>query len=456
MLTDDFNATLTETIARARTLGDSPSTEQLTPYATIGRLLEEQADSNELQTYLIFYSAEGQRRELTYREFYEEVCRTANHLIASGITPGDRVATVACNHPDVVILYFAVFLLGAVLVPLNPDDDDARNTFILNHSGARALYVRDAFVARFSALEPGLPELRTVVQVGKRVNPGLPHLQSEAARLKTTLKLTRKGQPDDIALLVYTPGSSGASKGVMLDNANLLASAMGAAEWHRMSDDQRVMCVLPIHHVKGIVLTLLVPMFAGGGLVLNEAFQVEKFFERISGDRVSVVSVAPDMLHSLLKAKPPMGAYKLAHFRHLVCGAGPLSLELAVKFEQTFKRPVIHGYGLSEATGFCSFLPIEESHEEHRAWLATHGLPSVGLPLPIGEMTIHTPSGSECEEGEEGEIVLRGQNVMRGYAFDPAATATVFRTGWLRTGDAGFYRYDGEGRRFFFVAGRMT
>lgn len=455
MLTDTFDAPLRETIALARSVDGVPATEPLTGHKTIGRLLDEQADTHELEPFLIFYGDDGQRKELTYREFSEDVYRAANHLLSAGVRPGDPVAVVACNHPDVVVLYFALFLLGAVLVPLNPEDEDTRNRLILEHSGATVAYVRDASLSRFLGYSAGLPALHAVVQTGRRVMANLPHYNSEAPRLGTTLRRPAVPAPHDIALLVFTPGSSGPPKGVMLDQYNLLASAMAISEWHRMSDDQRMMCVLPIHHVKGIVLTLLVPLFTGGGVVLNQSYQDQKFFERISADRVTVVSVAPTMLHSLLQAKLPMGAYKLAHFRHLVCAAGPLPLDLALKFEITFKRPVIHGYGLSEATGFCSFLPIEEPHEEHRAWLAAHGIPSVGLPLSIAEMAVHDGSGTECSEGESGEIVLRGHNVMRGYLGDPVATAAAFRGGWFRTGDAGFYTYDGEGRRFFFVAGRL-
>ncbi len=137
------------------------------------------------------------------------------------------------------------------------------------------------------------------------------------------------------------------------------------------------MCVLPLHHVNGIVVTLMTPLYAGGTIVLNQRFHPDKFFERISAEKVSVVSVVPTLLQFLLHAKLDMEAYKLARLRHFICGAGPLTVELAAKFEQTFKIPIMHGYGLSETTCYSCFLPDRPLHRraqsvDRQVWFSIH------------------------------------------------------------------------------------
>lgn len=454
MSNDDHGTAVQDNINRARSLRDAPVTDPAFPYRNLGQLLEEQVERNEQKVFLIYYSEEGQRREVTYHEFFEEACRVANHMQAMGLRHGDRVATVSYNHPDVVFQYFAAFLLGAVLVPINPHDDDPTLTCILKHSGARVAYVRDLYLDRILGLRGEIPDLKTVVQVGKRSTPDLPHLQTDSARLSTRFHPPTPVALNDAALVMYSCDKSLRPKGVVLEHVNLIAEALSIAEFHRLSDDQRIMCILPIHHVKGIVLTLLTPLAVGGGVVLNQTFQAEKFFERIAADRVTVVSVDAGLLESLIKVKLPVDMYKLAHFRHLVCATGPLTVDLARKFEIAFKRPVIHGYGLSEATACSSFVPADLAAAEHKSWLSGHEYPSVGMPIPVNEMMIQDAGGNECGEGERGEIALRGHNIMREYDGDPESTSAAFRDGWFLTGDEGYYTYDAEGRKFFFVVGK--
>jgi long-chain acyl-CoA synthetase len=242
---------------------------------------------------------------------------------------------------------------------------------------------------------------------------------------------------------------------VVLLHYNLLVNGMALVEEHRISSDQRMMCVLPIHHVSGIVMSLITPLYAGGGTVLCQRFSAERFLERISGERIHIVSVVPTMLQFLLRAKLNMAAYKMVHFRHLICGGGPLSVDLASRFEQTFGWRVIPGYGLSESTCYSSFLPTDLPGPEHRAWMGDHGFPSVGVPLSVNEMGIVDSSGRRLGEGERGEIVIRGHNVMSHYEQEPEATAAVFAHGWLHSGDEGFYLTDQQNRQFFFITGRL-
>jgi acyl-CoA synthetase (AMP-forming)/AMP-acid ligase II len=450
-LSDD----LREKILRAQSVGGIPPTQPMVPYRNIGDLLDRQVDRYEQKPFLIFYDDQGGRKEYSFRELLEEVSRTANYLQSAGIATGDRIATVSFNHSDAVIQYFAAFMLGAVVVPINVGEDDKRVAYILRDSETKLAFVRDRFIERICTLSPEVPTLKSIVQVGKKSRPDLPHLQSELV-MQTVLFIPLKLPTlNDEALIVYTSGTTGLPKGVVLLHYNLLADAMAIAEWHRISDDQRMMCVLPIHHVNGTVVTLMTPLYAGCGVVLNEKFHSEKFFERISMEKVTVVSVVPTLLQFLLHAKLSMEAYKLLHFRHIICGAGPLTVELALKFEHEFKIPVMHGYGLSETTCYSCFLPTDLTPGEHKMWLSKYGFPSIGVPLPVNEMTIHDQHGNELSEDERGEIVIRGHNVMRYYFRNVEANESAFTHGWFRSGDEGFFKYDDQARKFFFITGRI-
>ena len=451
----DLSQRTLDKILSAQTVGGVLPSEPLVPYRNIGELLQQQTEAYDQKPFLIFYCDDGSRHEYSYREFYEEACKAANLLLESGIQCGDRVATVSFNHSDVVIQYFACFLVGAAVVPVNVGEDDKRISYILQNSETKLAFVRDEHVERIQGLLNQVPTLKTVVQAGRRVSPHLPHFEAELARRTTTLGPFPQPALTDEALIVYTSGTTGLPKGVVLNQYNLLVDAMAIAEWHRLSEDQRMMCVLPLHHVNGTVVTLMTPLYAGGGVVLNQKFHADKFFERISIEKVNVASVVPTLLQFLLHTKLSLDAYKLSAFRHIICGAGPLTVELALKFEHEFKIPIVHGYGLSETTCYSCFLPINLTPGEHKLWLSKHGFPSIGVPLPVNEMAIHNEQGEELGEGEKGEIVIRGHNVMKYYFQNPEVNEKTFAHGWFRSGDEGFFHYDDQGRKFFFITGRL-
>ena len=262
---------------------------------------------------------------------------------------------------------------------------------------------------------------------------------------------------DDEALIVYTSGTTGHPKGVVLTQYNLLVDAGQIAAWHEVGPGDRMMCVLPIHHVNGTVVTLLTPLVAGGTAVLNHKFQTDTFFARLAAERIKVVSVVPTLLAFLLQAADSgrLSVPALPDFSHIICGAGPLTVELALRFQDRFGLRIVHGYGLSETTCYSCFLPLDLTDDEQRAWLGDFGFPSIGLPLPANEMDIHDTTGRPVPAGERGEIVIRGHNVMTGYFRNDPANAEAFAHGWFRSGDEGFCRTDDRGRRFFFITGRL-
>jgi long-chain acyl-CoA synthetase len=241
----------------------------------------------------------------------------------------------------------------------------------------------------------------------------------------------------------------------VLSQRNLLVDAEGIAGWHGLGENSRLGCVLPIHHVNGLVVTLVTPFAVGASVVLWRRFRTHDFWPVVAREGVEIVSVVPTLLAFLLEDAKRGQAADLQRVRHLICGAGPLTVDLARRFEEEFPLRIIHGYGLSETTCYSCFLPLDLSPEEHAHWMRDFGFPSIGVPIPPNEMAIHDDTGRPLGPGERGEIVIRGVNVMRGYFERPDANAQSFAFGWFRSGDEGFFERDTTGRPFFFITGRL-
>lgn len=482
-------------IALAHLKDGIPPSQYRVPFRNMRDVLSLHAKTSPNKVFLIHYSADGQREELTYAEFNARVHQVANLLYDDlGVRRGDRVATIAYNHSDTVLIYFACWVIGATVAPQNIAEDDQRIAYILRNSESVVCFVREEYLSRAEQIihggaggdgELGAPNIKAIIQVGGEPNDRYLHFQSALKNRPTTFLGDESGAKsadmpiksgndatatlEDEALLVYTSGTTGAPKGVVLNQYNLLVDAQGIAQWQALTGNQRFMCVLPIHHVNGIVVTLVTPLYVGASTVLNRAFSVSHFWERTVREGVNVVSVVPTLLQFLLEYAQKQQAEgdtifghnirrsDLTHFRHLICGAGTLAMALARDFESTFGLPILHGYGLSETTCYSCFLPIDLSWEQHQAWLLQHGYPSIGCPIEPNEMAIFSADGSgqPLGPGERGEICIRGHNVMKYYFKRPDANAETFKFGWFRSGDEGFYLTDERGRRFFFITGRI-
>ncbi len=485
-MTQDFFKETVPMLRQAQTKDGLPPQARKVPYRNIRDALSLHAKTSGEKTFLIFYDADGNRSALSYAEFNARVHQAANFMYEDlGLRRGDRVATIAYNHVDTVLIYFACWVIGATVAPQNVSEDDRRIAFILRDSGAKTCFVRSEYMARARQIIPDAPNIEQVIEVGAQTSPDCLNFYEALKNRPTTflgdesgaksrdLPLGEAGAQtarlDDEALLVYTSGTTGTPKGVTLTQYNILVDAFGISQWQAITGNQRMMCVLPIHHVNGILVTIITPLYVGGSTVLNRRFSVSHFWERIVRDKVNVVSVVPTLLQFLLEygmreqaaGKTIFGGSvnrrDLTHFRHFICGAGTLSVALARDFAETFGLTILHGYGLSETTCYSSFLPISLSWAANQRWLLDYGYPSIGCPIEANEMAIFSAdgSGAELAEGQRGEICARGHNVMQGYFKRPEANAETFKFGWFRTGDEGFFKLDEDGRKFFFITGRI-
>lgn len=401
---------------------------------------------------MAFHAETGSTQERSYAAFLRDVRICIRLLLARGLRRGDRICTVAHNHYDTVVQYFAAWSIGVAVVPVNVGEDDQRIAFVMTDSSVRLAFVREEYVSRIKPLIDDHGLAIDIVEVGsssEEIDPSTEEWDQASLVHMSMVTL------DDEALIIYTSGTTGRPKGVVLDQGNLLTDAHAIAGWHKILPHVRMMCVLPIHHVNGIVVTLLTPMIAGSSVVLMQRFHAHEFFSIARQYEIAIASVVPTLLQYLVHQEDLASHSVHEKFRHVICGAGPLTCDLVQSFEGKFGLTVIHGYGLSETTCYSCFLPVDLPKDEHEAWLLNHGFPSIGVPLTVNDMEIHDEQGLSLPSGVRGEIVIRGRNVMRYYYKNPEANAAAFTNGWFRSGDEGFFLEDSRGQRYFFITGRF-
>ena len=430
-------------IIKAHYLGELSATDYLVNYLNILEILNKNLTEKPLKDYITFYDEREKVVTLSYKDFTEKVFRLSNYLLQNGISRGDRIATYSHNHFDTVILYFACWAIGAVVVPVNVSEDAGRVKYIVENSSSKMIFTRKEYDAKLSKV--GLSEKVAAVNFD----------EFSYDNFSAELNLNYHVGKEDECLIVYTSGTTGNPKGVVLTQYNLMADALAISNWHDLHNDDVMMCVLPIHHVNGTVVTIMTTMFYGGKLILNQKFQTENFLKRLQDEKVKVVSVVPTLLQFLLHSNEESKNYDLRNFSHIICGAGPLTCELAKNFEERFSLRIAHGYGLSETTCYSCFIPIGLKKEEHVRWQNEYGFPSIGIPIECNEMEIQNEKGETLNEDQKGEIVIRGHNVMKYYYDNDEVNRQTFEFGWFRSGDEGFFKQDGSGKKFFFITGRI-
>ena len=351
-------------------------------------------------------------RSLTNTQLLNRVRMAARQLQDLGIGPGDVVALRLTNRVEFVVLLFAAWRLGATVTPVNPSMTDVEVVRQLQDSGARLLVVED----------------------------GTAVMAHEVAVLAVGALYEGTTEPDQaplldpamLALLIYTSGTTGVPKGVMLDHANIDAMVEMGRLALEVGPADRCLLILPLFHVNGIVVSVLLPLLVGASVVIAGRFDPRTFFELVERERPTFFSAVPT-IYSMLAALPDDVRPDTSSLRFGVCGAAPASAELLTRFEARYGFPLVEGYGLSEGTCGSTINPVAGPRRAG----------TVGFAFPGQEIRIVDSDGTEMAPGTDGEVVVRGPNVMRGYLGRPDETARVIVDGWLHTGDVG--HLDAEG-----------
>lgn len=411
---------------------DKPSAE---PGNVAFLLAERVAKSPE--TPFLFSEADG--RQFTYSEFAGAVNRAAAMLVSHGVGKGDVVSLLMPNSAEYIIAYFACWQLGALAGPVNSLLKQHETQFVMNNSEAKTVLVSSEFQERIQNIRDELPHLKSVITFDD---------EREATRGFADAKLesrqnARAPSLDDDAIIIYTSGTTGKPKGCLLTHGNIIANARQICQWLKFTENDRLLTIMPLFHMNAVSVTTMTSLYAGGSTVISPKFSGSKFWNVISDYQVTSFGSVATMLSMLLNTYPdgvPAGL-KTDQLRFAMCGSAPVPAEVMKKFEETFNCPVIEGYGLSESTCRSTFNPPDE---RRRAG-------SCGMPIG-NEMKVVDDDDNEVPDGELGEIVLRGENILKGYFKNPEATERAFRGGWFHTGDVGYRDQDG----YFFIVDRKS
>src|SRR5688572_3517635 len=386
----------------------------------IPQLLQDRAAAGPDKIFLI---SEADKRQFTYSEFEALVRRVAGMLWANGVRKGDVISLLLPNSVEYVVAYFACWHLGALAGPINSLLKSQEIEYVISNSESKVLLVASEF-------EPRIENKNFIVfdDVGKVDAEPI-----EPARINC----------DDEAIIIYTSGTTGKRHGCLRTHGNVMGNARQLGTWRGCTGADRLVSMMSLFHMNPVSVATMSALYAGGSTVVTPKFSASRFWQSISDYQITSFGSVATMLSMLLSTYPngvPEGL-NTSRLRFAMCGSAPVPAEVMQRFEETFNCLVIEGYGLSESTCRSTFNPPDRRRRPG----------SCGLPIG-NEMKVVDEEDRDVPDGELGEIVLRGENILKGYYKNDLATAEAFRNGWFHTGDIGYRDADG----YFFIVDRKS
>jgi long-chain acyl-CoA synthetase len=404
-------------------------------------------------------------RIFTYRELSEQAARLAQAFKTLGLNPGDRLGLMLPNCPQLVTAYHAALRLGAVVVMLNPLLSPKELAYQLADSGARHLVVLDHFWPQVEEVQRSLDLPQVIVtslsdalpwplnwlypfkarrqglMVGFQPGPG--RLDWRTLLQHPPLQDGSLPDPQDLAVLQYTGGTTGTPKAAMLTHANLMVNVAQINAWlHQVRyGEERVVGLLPFTHSFGLTACLNWPMSQGAMIIVLPRFEINSLIKALKKHRPTMLPGVPTLFVALIN-DPRLPQMDLSSLWACISGSAPLPLEVRDRFEDLSGCRILEGYGLTEASPVTHINPVVGSRPPG----------SMGLPLPGTQARVVDQETGirELPPGEVGELILQGPQVMRGYWQNPQETEIALKDGWLYTGDLA--KMDAQG--YFYIVER--
>ncbi|TFH32220.1 MAG: alpha/beta fold hydrolase, partial [Anaerolineales bacterium] len=447
-----------------RSYGNHTPTTIPIPRQAIYKFLEVAADWLPKQTATIFYGS-----KLTYLQLERMVNQFAHALHGLGVRPGDRVMVILPNMPQLIIAYYATLKLGAVVVLPNPDVDATGVLHQLGETGARVLVTLSEFSGLAKHIQAGsetkviLATLRNAVTprtyrqlTARWENAGLHPSTEEPGELnaldmdRLMMDASREPpaadvNPDDLAVILYTSGTTDDPKGVCLTHKNLVANALQTRHWipDLKTGKEVFLSVIPLTHSYGMTNAMNIPIAMGATIVLLPVFELQQVLDSIKAYKPTILPGVPS-IYALINQAPDVRNYGLDTIKACISGAAPLPVEVQEKFEKLTHGRLVEGYGLTEASPVTHANPFDGPSKPG----------AMGIPIPNTDAKIvDLVSGEALPPNTIGELLVRGPQVMLGYwvgAGVEPETGEVLKDGWLHTGDVAVMDHDG----FFTIISR--
>jgi long-chain acyl-CoA synthetase len=432
------------------------------PEIPLSDLLKNTAESNPNHVAIVYFD-----REMTYGELSIASDKLATALADLGVKKGDKVALFLPNIPQFVISYYGAIRIGAIETAISPLYKEREVEHQLNDSEAETIVVLDLLYPILEKVLDKTKVKRVIVTSLKEYMPPAKAFLGSLLKKIPSHKVERKpntyffqelqgkyeanppkidiNPKEDLVALQYTGGTTGISKGAMLTHMNLVSNAVACDAWLRgTKGGETFLTVLPLFHIYGMTTGMNAPIFLAGKMVMLPRFDAVSTFQAIQKHRVTVFCGAPTM-YAILLAHPDLKKYDLKSIRFCISGSAPLPPEVQKKWMEVTGGVLVEGYGLTESSPVTHCNPLDKS-------MKTVNVGSIGLPWPDTDakiMDIETGE-KELDLNEDGELVVRGPQVMKGYWRMAEESAAVLRNGWLYTGDVAKMDVDG----YFYITDR--
>jgi len=377
----------------------------------------------------------------TYSQFNSRINQLANTLLDKGIRKGDRIAVLADSCLEYIEIFFATAKCGMVCVPVNHMLDKNGVTYIINNSEAVALVFGEKYQETVNSIYEKLDTIRSLMVIGKA--PGVASYESLISRYPADEPRVAIDE-DDLAWLLYTSGTTGLPKGVMLSHKNLIANTVNTIMSNfPISCNDIHLNLLPMFH-SGMLCHMNCLFYIGGTNIFLERFDPELFYKTVDQEKVTTSALVANMVVPLIEY-PDIDKYDISNLRMIVSAGAPMSPELLKRANDIFGDIFMDVFALTEAAPMLTGPPLFEG-----PWERVKRPGSAGKEMLNIEVKVVNENGSEAAPGEVGEIVARGDNIMMGYWKMPEETARVLRDGYLHTGDLASRDKDG----YFYITGR--
>jgi long-chain acyl-CoA synthetase len=393
---------------------------------------------NELDRFGEHVSLIFEDKEITNLEMRQTSLRLGNALKGLSVKKGDRVIIQMPNCPQVLQSFHAVYGIGAVVVPINFLVGDEETTYIYQDTVAETIISSLDFLPKIEACRKQAPAIKNIILINTDVPPHTLAYSNLIESVTDELEI-EPVDDDHLAALIYTSGTTGKPKGVMHTHKSLYANAKMQKDSIDIPSGVTGISVLPLCHSYGIANMNFGAMIGGGRSVLLNSFDIDAIFSAIEKYNGFVMGAVPT-LYVYMLLHPDPGKYDLSNMKYWFSGSAPLTQNTYDSFKEKFGGEIIEGWGLTEAGANNSVNPLD----------GTKKVGSIGLPMKGTKMKIVDFDGNDISAGEEGEILISGPMLMKGYWNQPEATAEVLKDGWLHTGDVGYQDEDG----YFFITER--